>query len=366
MTSTSPQIEILDLRHFNARQLRPILAQEAVLWRDRLRWDYTNSTELLLQYLDTQILPGFVALLAGRIVGYCFCVYEGNKAVIGDIYVLPDTPSRIAITHTLARHLIEVLAASPDIDRMEAQLLLYDTGIVSPPFTDAGFLIYPRLFLECDLQAILPSAQRARLSSSLSISAWLPGFYQPTAELIHAAYQGHIDAHINDQYRTLHGSLRFLHNIVRFPGCGVFDPAASWVLRESQSNALLGVILCSRIAEKVCHITQICVAPSLRGQGFGHLLLLHCMEGLRDRGFSTLSLTVSENNRAALRLYLSTSFIQRLRFEALVFDKQAHLERSRVPLTQPSELFEDPVGEPSTGPSGLFSFARKRAIPNSR
>ena len=34
---------------------------------------------------------------------------------------------------------------------------------------------------------------------------------------------GHIDASINDQYRSLHGSLRFLHNIVRFPGCGVFD-----------------------------------------------------------------------------------------------------------------------------------------------
>ena len=244
---------------------------------------------------------------------------------------------------------------------MEAQLLLYDTGTVSPPFTQAGFRIYPRLFLECDLQSTQPPAERPSLTSTLSISAWLPGFYQPTAELIHAAYQGHIDAHINDQYRTLHGSLRFLHNIVRFPGCGVFDPNASWVLRENQSNALLGVILCSRIAEGVAHITQICVAPSLRGQGFGRLLLLHCMDSLRARGFSTLSLTVSENNHSALGLYLAAGFTKRLRFEALVFDKQPR--QSRIPRPQPSDLVVDVPVETSTAPSGLFSFARRKATP---
>ena len=38
-----------------------------------------------------------------------------------------------------------------------------------------------------------------------------------------------MDSEINDQYRTLSGSLRFLNNIVRFPGCGTFDPEGSFV-----------------------------------------------------------------------------------------------------------------------------------------
>jgi ribosomal protein S18 acetylase RimI-like enzyme len=331
MTQPPPQIEIIDLRHFTARQLRPILTQEAVLWRERLRWDYASSTELLLQYLDTQVLPGFVASLRGQLVGYCFCVYEGNKAVIGDIFVLPTAPFRLEITHTLARHLIEVLEAQPDIDRIEAQLLLYDTGVLAQPFLNTGFQVFPRLFLECDLQAEQPRPELAALPSSLDLCAWMPGFYQPTAELIHAAYQGHIDARINDQYRSLHGSLRFLHNIVRFPGCGVFDPSASWVLRDRQTKSLAGVILVSKIADGVAHVTQICVAPELRGKGLGRLLLMHCMEGLRARGLSALSLTVSEDNFDAVRLYTQAGFVRRLRFEALVLSKKPGQGRLQTP-----------------------------------
>ena len=341
MTSP-PQIEILDLRHFNARQLRPILAQEAILWRERLRWDYASSTELLLQYLDLQILPGFVALLGGRIIGYCFCVYEGNKSVIGDIFVLPDAPSRLAITHTLTRHLLEVLEASPDIDRIEAQLLLYDVGVLAQPFTNAGFSIYPRLFLECELtRRNIPPPDPVPLS--IELCAWIPGFYQPTAELIHAAYLGHIDSRINDQYRTLHGSLRFLHNIVRFPGCGIFDPQASWVLRDRHTRTLVGVILCSRVADGVAHVTQICVAPALRGKALGRLLLLHCIDRLRARGFSAITLTVSEHNHEAMRLYTAAGFTTRLRFEALVLEKKPAPGRVRVQLTQPPDPFATPV-----------------------
>jgi len=84
--AVASQIEILDLRHFSARQLRPLLEREAELWRARLRWDYRASTELLLQYLESRILHGFVALDQGRVCGYTFCVYEGHKAVIGDAF----------------------------------------------------------------------------------------------------------------------------------------------------------------------------------------------------------------------------------------------------------------------------------------
>ena len=100
--TVATQLEILDLRHFSARQLRGLLEAEAHAWEQRLHWNYKSSTELLLQYLDSRILPGFVALDRGRVCGFTFCVYEGHKAVIGDAYAADPDPTKAAyITQTL-------------------------------------------------------------------------------------------------------------------------------------------------------------------------------------------------------------------------------------------------------------------------
>ena len=325
---TSPQqIEILDIRHFSAKQLRPLLDEEAAVWLRNLRWDYRSSTNLLLDYLDSRILPGFVALDRGRVCGYTFCVYEGHKAVIGDLYTAADHPTPLAVSHTLARHLLETLESSPEIIRIEAQLLLFDSGVLRPIFSNLNpyspaFTVFPRLFLE----RILP--QRAitqpELPPGLELCPWTPSFYQPSAELIHASYSGHIDSAINDQYRTLAGSVRFLHNIVRFPGCGVFDPQCSWALRDRQTNALVAIILCSRVAPDTAHVTQLCVAPAFRGRGLGNLLLQSTMGRMPSQRYAAITLTVSEDNVAALRLYLAADFTTRHRFDALVLDKKPH------------------------------------------
>src|ERR1700709_1888769 len=88
--ASSLSLEILDLRHFAAPFLLPVLEAGSVLWGERLNWDYLASAKLLLQYLDSRSLPGYVAVDAGRVAGYIFCVYEDSKAVIGDVFALPD------------------------------------------------------------------------------------------------------------------------------------------------------------------------------------------------------------------------------------------------------------------------------------
>ena len=88
--ATGVSIEILDLRHFAAPVLRPVLDAEGELWRQRLHWDYRTSSKLLMQYLDSHMLPGYAALEAGQVTGYVFCVYEETKAVIGDVFALPS------------------------------------------------------------------------------------------------------------------------------------------------------------------------------------------------------------------------------------------------------------------------------------
>jgi ribosomal protein S18 acetylase RimI-like enzyme len=326
--TVATQFEILDLRHFSARQLRPLLEAESRLWQQRLRWNYQSSTELLLQYLDSRILPGFVALDRGRICGFTFCVYEGQKAVIGDAFALANDPAQmIHITQLLLHHLLQLLQHSPGIQRVESQLLLYDAGSIDEVFLAAGFALFPRLFMEYDLSPSrfpatnLRERRRRGLPPYIELVSWSSDHYQAAAELIHESYIGHIDARINDQYCSLHGSLRFLHNIVRFPGCGVFDPDASWVLRNQRNGALIGMLLCSRVADDVAHITQLCVSTAHRGQGLGLALLEHCIHHLTRSRFAAITLTVTEANHQAVKLYQDSGFFVRHRFDAMVLDK---------------------------------------------
>ena len=322
--TVATQLEILDLRHFSARQLRPLLETESRIWQERLRWNYQSSTELLLQYLDSRILPGFVALDRGRICGFTFCVYEGQKAVVGDAFAIANDPTQVLqITQSLLHQLLQLLQHSPGIQRVESQLLLYDASSIDEPFLAAGFIMYPRLFMEYDLPrpSLSQPLQLLNLPPQIELVSWSPDHYQAAAELIHEAYLGHIDARINDQYCSLHGSLRFLHNIVRFPGCGVFDPDASWVLRERRTGALIGMLLCSRVADDVAHITQLCVATPYRGQHLGIALLQHCIHHLTHSGFAAITLTVTEANHQAVKLYRDSGFFVRHRFDAMVLDK---------------------------------------------
>ena len=108
---------------------------------------------------------------------------------------------------------------------------------------------------------------------------------------------------------------------MHFPGCGVFDPAASWVLRAPVTGEMLGVVLCSRVREDSVHITQLCVKPNLRNQGFGDLLLRRCLGQLALTGIRNVSLTVTEGNTGARRLYERHGFRNLHRFEAWVRDK---------------------------------------------
>jgi len=170
--TVATQLEILDLRHFSARQLRPLLESESRLWQERLLWNYQSSTELLLQYLDSRTLPGFVALDRGRVCGFTFCVYEGQKAVVGDAFAVANDPAQmLQITQALLHQLLQLLQHSPGIQRVESQLLLYDAGSIDEAFLAAGFAMYPRLFMEFDLP---PSRQPSLRSKTGGHPSCLP------------------------------------------------------------------------------------------------------------------------------------------------------------------------------------------------
>ncbi len=158
------------------------------------------------------------------------------------------------------------------------------------------------------------------LTPEIEIRRWTEQDYQHSASVITAAYRNHVDSEINDQYRSLSGSLRFLNNIIRFPGCGTFDPESSFVAVNRKSHALAGIILCSRVRYDTGHVTQVCVLPEYRGYGLGKALLAASVRNLTQRRFAALSLTVTEANIPAVELYKRLGFETKRVFDAFVWE----------------------------------------------
>ena len=318
-------MEVLDLQHFSSADLRPLLEDEIALWGRLLSWDYTTSAGMILRYMDAKILPGYAAIERGSIFGYSFFVYEQSKGVIGDLFVRDSvrdgarTSDRHEVEETLLTHVIETLQQSPGIHRVEAQLLAHNAGEVARPFLQQGFSRHPRVFMNFDIGRH-PQASLPTLPPQFEIRPWSEDEYQSAAALITASYRGHVDSDINDQYRTLAGSLRFLNNIVRFPGCGTFDPQASFAVFQRRTRTLVGLILCSLVRPDVGHITQVCVLPEYRSAGLGEAMLAASTKNLRGRGFHFISLTVTEANDRAIALYKRIGFESTRVFDAFVWE----------------------------------------------
>lgn len=320
----STSSEILDLRHFTASKLRSVLEAEGLLWNERLHWDYRASARLLMQYLDNRMLPGYAAVFGEHVIGYVFCVYEETKAVIGDVFAMPGLTEIPGTAHTieetLLRHLLELLVNSPQVDRIESQLLVHPAGSHAAVFREAGCELFRRLFMVQPLQGLW-SAPEIELHGDLELRPWRDEDLAPAARLICEAYRDHPDSLINDQYRSVHGSMRFLNNIVRYSGCGVFSAPASHVVVHRTNREFVALVLGSRVSPQSGHITQVCVHPSYRRQGLARMLLSMASFCFMRQGATEISLTVTQANQDAVDLYIAEGYTCAHRFDAAVWQR---------------------------------------------
>jgi len=322
--ASGASFEILDLRHFAAPALRPVLETEGELWKQRLHWDYRVSANLLTQYLDSHMLPGYAALESGQVIGYVFCVYEETKAVIGDVFALPgphaEAKSAREIEETLLLHIIELLVNSPQVDRVESQLLLHPSGSHAGVFLDAGFQVHRRLYMVRQLECCY-SSPRVSLPDGLELRPWREEDLNSAGQLIAAAYHGHPDSVVNDQYRSVHGSMRFLNNIVRFSGCGAFSAQVSHVIMDRASREMAALVLGSRVSPQSGHITQLCVHPQFRRRGLARMMLTLAASCFLRQGVTEISLTVTEANTEAIDLYHAEGYDCTHSFDASVWQR---------------------------------------------
>jgi ribosomal protein S18 acetylase RimI-like enzyme len=315
-----PTMAIVDLRQLNARQLEPLLQEEARFWRDELHWDYRNSIEVIRRFVDARSLAGAAVLENGEPAGYTFYVIEEHKGLIGGLYVSQRFP-QADLAKQLLGDVLATLRALPQVSRIEAQLMPFGCPL-DPALAFHGFRISTRNFMLLGLKdyaakpapgqnAAAPSASSTSadgLGAGLILERWEQRHLSASARLIQLAYANHVDGEINDQYRSEPGALKFLKNIIVLPGCGQFYPEASFVLHAPHTTELTGIILTSTVAPGVAHTTQICVMPGYQGHGLGSRLLSASIQSLIAHRYTALSLTVTASNRQAARLYEQFGF----------------------------------------------------------
>jgi len=310
-------MNIIDLRQATVRQLEPILLEEASHWREELHWDYRSALELIKRFLDAHALCGSVAIENNTAVGYAFYVLEDYKGLIGGLYVSQQQDQE-PIGRRLLEDMLYSMRALPQMHRIEAQLMPFG-GPVDAVLTEQGFRLHMRKFMLLDLRKTPKEAPS--INSGFRVERWNDRYFDPCAKLIYLAYANHIDGEINDQYRSRHGALKFLKNIIHLPGCGQFLQNASFVLRHPGSDELVGAVLTSEVSPGVGHTTQICIQPGYQGHGLGRALMHASEEALRSMHYKELSLTVTAENRGAVELYEKLGFVTIKTFTAGVWPR---------------------------------------------
>jgi ribosomal protein S18 acetylase RimI-like enzyme len=318
-----PSMQIVDLRQTTPKQIEPLLEEEARQWLDELHWDYRPSLSLIRRFLDTRSLAGRAALENGRAAGYGFYVLEEDKALLGGLFVARSYDST-ALASQLLNAILSSLEEQPNIERIEAQLMPFGHAL-DPTLVEHHFRLYTRQFMLLPLSqahlagtASTANADAATGGIERRVERWHDRYFEPCARLIRSAYADHVDGEINEQYRSEQGAVKFLRNIIVLPGCGQFLPDASFVIRGTSSEGLIGAVLTSAVAPGVGHTTQICVLPGEQNRGLGRMLLEAAIGALRARRFHALSLTVTSANTRAVQIYERAGFSTLRTFAAAV------------------------------------------------
>lgn len=342
--------EIIDIRQFDARAFTPLLEAESRVWDTRLRWDYKATAQMISSCLDEKRLSGYALVQETRIRGYSFFFYEGTKGVIANLFV---EPGGAGLDHALLLldHVFETLIGTPGLSRVEAQLPHFTLEELEPSFRARGFVGYLRRFMAASLidrpprsahsgAARFPIGQgRAPLSDDCLIELWERKHDREAAQLLYSTYQGHVDtsieasqvlysshgghvdAVINDQYASVAGAARLIENIVHHRGCGELLPRASLVAIHRPTRKLAGILALTAVRPGTAHIPQVAVAREFQGTGLGTSLMESSFQELARENYREVSLTVTDINAGAVRLYERLGFVTLRTFGAFVWHR---------------------------------------------
>jgi ribosomal protein S18 acetylase RimI-like enzyme len=321
--------EIIDIRQFEAQAFVPLLDAESRTWSDELRWDFGPSARIVSTCLREKRLAGYALVSEAQVRGYCFFFYDGDKGLIGDLF-LDSSVTGIDNAHRLLNHVIETLLATPGVRRVEAQLPHFSYQALEPCFRSHGFQGYLRRFMVYPLgnsrspsgvPSLSVAGKASADSNSFVVLPWDRHYDRQAAELLHYTYRNHVDAGINDQYSSLAGTTRLIENIVLQPGCGEYLSGISRIAIHRPSQKLAGLLAVTAVRPRTAHIPQVAVPPPFQGCGLGTLMMESAFQDLAGQGYQEISLTVTDANAGAVRLYERLGFATFREFGAFVYER---------------------------------------------
>lgn len=320
--------EIIDLRRLGAGEIKPLLEAESREWEAKLRWNYTSAARLISSSLEEKRLSGYALLSAGRITGYSFFFYEDAKGLIGNLFVGSEG-SRLDGAQILLDHVIETMLATPGLCRVETQLPHFSLKELDARFRAQGFKGFLRRFMVVSLSGRRPHPQgsdaenteKQALPEDVVVEPWDRKHDRQAARLLFEVYRDHVDAKINDHYRSFDGSTRLVENIVRHWGCGEHLPGASLVAVHLPTQKLAGVLAMTAVRARTAHIPQIAIASEFQGLGLGTAMMDMSFGALANRAYEEVTLTVTDRNSGAVRLYERLGFRTFRTFGAFVWDR---------------------------------------------
>jgi ribosomal protein S18 acetylase RimI-like enzyme len=325
--------EIIDIRRFDPHEFSNLLEAESHAWKDTLRWDFAASLRIIISCLREKRLSGYALVDGGRICGYSFFFYDGEKGIIGDLYVHPDLAGR-GHERELLEHTLETLLGTPGLRRIEAQLPHYEREDLEPCFQPRGFQSFLRRFMSLALQyprqpagepTSEPVIETRWARMGLEVIPWQRRFNDDAAEMLYQSYRQHVDALINDQYASVMGATRLIENIYQNQGCGDFLTRVSRMAVHRSTQKLAGILTVTSVRAHTAHIPQVGVDPAFQGLGVGTALMEAAFADLAEEGFEQVTLTVTDANAGAVRLYQRLGFETFKTFGAFVYSGDAEL-----------------------------------------
>lgn len=321
--------EIIDIRRFEPKEFSSLLESESRAWHDNLRWDFSTSSRVINACLRDKRLSGYALVGEQGIRGYCFFFYDGEKGIVGDLFVDSDLAGQ-GHEGRLLEHSLETLLGTPGLHRIEAQLPHYQREEVESYFLARGFQTYLRHFMSLLLRKPRPtlaaphplsSGRKPWIEEKIEIIPWDKHFHDEAAELLYESYRQHVDGAINDQYTSVVGATRLIENIYHNQGCGDFLHRVSRMAVHRPTRQLAGILTVTNVSARVAHIPQVGVGPLYQGLGVGTTLMEMGFEDLLQEGYEQVTLTVTHANGGAHRLYERLGFESFKEFGAFTYNR---------------------------------------------
>ncbi len=281
--------------------MRPLLHAECTRWAVDLGWDLARDWAAVEPARRSGLLPGWVARAPdGHIAGWAFAADTPERRQLGAL---------VAEDEEVARRLLVggVLSGVEAIGGFIRTTPTVNAGV----FQSLSLSVQPYHYLTRPLGWDPPPAP-----VDVRAGDWADGDVDPVAELFRSAYAADDSLRPFARVGTHEDWRDYVDALTQRPGCGVFSPESSVVIREGAS--LLGVALVTSVGPTTAHLAQIAVTPAARARGLGAVLLAEVMRrASRHLRASRLSLLVSEANHSACRLYTRAGFSAEGEFLAL-------------------------------------------------